>query len=232
MGLNHSPRIITDGLTLYIDAANTKSYTGTGTSVADISLSAGVGTLTNGASFNDSNKGSFIFDGLDDYISVPFNSDAMDFSLGQTICIWMKPFTGSSSARRNPYNQAYGGSGTITHEPSGAFNYYFGTNGGNGTPYTGRTSGFTVTSEETAFISVMRDQTLNVCRWFKNGEFTNSSNAGGYASTNNGSTPIWVGDGYVAGFLGEIYLVAVYNRGLSDSEIQNNFQATRSRFGI
>lgn len=232
MGLIHSPKIVTSNLVLYIDGANIKCYAGTGNTIADISGKSQVGTISNGASFTTSNLGGFIFDGVDDYISIPFSASTMDFSLGQTICMWIRPSTGSLAARRNPYNQAYGGSGTLTHEPSGSINYYFGTHGGNGSPYVGQGSTFTVLENETAFISVMRDQTQNICRWFKNGNFSNSSTAGGYAATSNGSSPIWIGDGYVSGFLGNIYLTAVYNRGLTDAEVKQNFDATRGRFGL
>jgi hypothetical protein len=164
-------------------------------------------------------------------ITIPFSND-FDFSKEQTIVMWMKPGTGSNSARRNPYNQAYGGSGTITHETSQAFTYFFGTHGGNSTPYQGRNSSFTVGPNELAFIAVTRNQDTNTVRWYKNGNLISTQNAGGYAATNNGSSPILIGTGYTTNFIGEISKVLVYKKELTPIEINQIFEATRSRYGI
>jgi hypothetical protein len=188
------------------------------------------GELVNGPTYSSANGGSLVFDGTDDYITIPFNASTMDFSLAQTICMWIKPTTGSNTARRNPYNQAYGGPGTLTYETDGTISYYFGTNGGNSSPYVGRGSGFTIAANETAFISVTRNQVTNVCNWYKNGVLITTSDAGGYATTANGTSPIWIGDGYVNGFLGNIYDCKVYNRALTASEIQQNYNALKSRY--
>jgi hypothetical protein len=204
----------------------------TGGGWADLSRVGNHGTLVNNPLFTDENLGGLSFDGTNDSISIPFNASTMDFSEAQTICMWLRPGTGSTSARRNPYNQAYGGSGTITHEMSGGFNYYFGTHGGNSTPYVGRDSGFTVASNELAFISVSRSQSQNICRWYKNGAAGTFSNAGGYASTNNGSSPILIANGYTSRFIGDIYYVAVYNRYMTQQEIQQIYNATKYRFGL
>ena len=52
MGLAHSPSIITDGLELCFDAANTKSYPGSGTTWTDMGSKGIDGTLTNGPTFD------------------------------------------------------------------------------------------------------------------------------------------------------------------------------------
>ena len=221
-----------NGLVLCLDAANTKSYPGSGTTWTDLSGRGNTGTLTNGPTYSSANGGSIVFDGVDDYVNIPFNSTSMDFSLAQTICMWMKPTTGSNTSRRNPYNQAYGGSGTLTYEPDGSINYYFGTNGGNADPYVGRNSGFTIAANETTFISVIRNQTTNVCNWYKNGVLITTADAGSYATTANGSSPILIGSGYAGSFLGNIYDCKVYNRALSAAEVSQNFNANRSRYGL
>jgi hypothetical protein len=198
--------------------------------LSDLSGNGNFGTSVNGPTYSSANGGSLVFDGTDDYITIPFNASTMDFSLAQTICMWIKPTTGSNTARRNPYNQAYGGPGTLTYETDGTISYYFGTNGGNSSPYVGRGSGFTIAANETAFISVTRNQVTNVCNWYKNGVLITTSDAGGYATTANGTSPIWIGDGYVNGFLGNIYDCKVYNRALTASEIQQNYNALKSRY--
>ena len=220
----------TDGLMISLNPTNTNLYATSTTTAYDISGEGNNGTLLNGVSVTSTNEGSWDFDGSNDYINIPFNSGGMDFSGGQTICMWLKPHTGASNARRNPYNQAYGGSGTITHEMSGTFSYYFGTNGGNSSPYVGRGSSFTVNENELAFIVVSRDQSLGTCKWYKNGVLSTTNTAGGYSSTNNGSSPITIGDGYTSNFVGDIFDVKVYNRGLTDDEVSIIYNSTKTKY--
>jgi hypothetical protein len=67
MGLSHSPHTVTDGLVLCLDAANRRSYPGTGTTWYDLSGNGNHGTLTNGPVFNGGVEG-MSFDGTDDYV--------------------------------------------------------------------------------------------------------------------------------------------------------------------
>ena len=70
MGTSYNPRsIVTDGLVLCLDAANKRSYPGTGTTWTDI-IGSNIGTLTNGLTFDAANAGSLIFDGTDDYVAL------------------------------------------------------------------------------------------------------------------------------------------------------------------
>lgn len=61
------PSIVTNGLVLYLDAANKKSYPGSGTTWSDLSGSGNSGTLVNGPTFNSGKGGSIVFDGTNDY---------------------------------------------------------------------------------------------------------------------------------------------------------------------
>ena len=63
MGLSHSPRIVTNGLVLCVDAANPRSYPGAGTAWTDLSKQGNNGTLTNSPTFSRNNGGRFSFDG-------------------------------------------------------------------------------------------------------------------------------------------------------------------------
>jgi len=66
VALSHSPKIVTDGLVLCLDAGNPKSYPGSGTTWTDLSGNSNNGTLVNGVGYNGSNLGSLSFDGVDD----------------------------------------------------------------------------------------------------------------------------------------------------------------------
>lgn len=177
--------------------------------------------------FDEQNK-TMTFNGSNTYARIPHNSSKMDFRYGQTIAMWLKPGSGANNLRRNPYDQAYGGPGTITHESNGTFNYYFGTNGGNGSSYAGRTSSFSVIPGEEAFIVVTRDQATNTVKWYKNGQLLDTLDAGGYSQTANGSNPITIGSGYTGHkFIGEINYVSTHNRALTEAEVQRLYNATK-----
>ena len=75
MGLAHSPSIVMNGLVLALDAANSKSYPGSGTTWTDLSGNSNTGTLTNGPTYNSANGGSIVFDGVDDGVNIPHNSN-------------------------------------------------------------------------------------------------------------------------------------------------------------
>ena len=87
------PNIITDGLVLALDAANSRSYPGTGTTWSDLSGNGNSGTLTNGPTFNSGNGGSIVFDGVDDNIS--FSGNTFNYSPGTSgevsLEIWVYP---------------------------------------------------------------------------------------------------------------------------------------------
>ena len=76
------PNIITNGLVLALDAANTKSYVSGSTVWRDLSGNNNSGSLTNGPTFNSANGGSIVFDGVDDYC---VNSLSNGFTAAMTI---------------------------------------------------------------------------------------------------------------------------------------------------
>jgi hypothetical protein len=223
--------VVRTGLVIYFDGGEPSSYPGSGTTWTNFGGSAGNGTISGSYSYTTVGGGGLTFNGTDTSVTVAYSA-AMNFSAAQTICIWMRPVTGATGARRNPYNQAYGGSGTLTHEPDGSINYYFGTNGGNAEPYVGRNSLFKVAENETAFITAARNQGSNIQRWYKNGILWNQQDAGGYTATGNGSSNINIGSGYAGSFIGNIYTVMIYNVELTGAEVEQNYQAMRGRFGI
>lgn len=85
MALAHSPSIVTNGLVLYLDAANRRSYSGTGTTWIDLSGNGNNGTLESATYSNNS----IIFDGVNDWISTTFNPN-LDNTRLYTYELWFK----------------------------------------------------------------------------------------------------------------------------------------------
>ena len=62
------PNLEVEGLVLCLDAANTNSYPGSGTTWTDTSGKGNDGTLTNGPTFSSDYGGKFNFDNSNDYV--------------------------------------------------------------------------------------------------------------------------------------------------------------------
>ena len=237
--LSIPPRIPQQGLMIHLDASTTESYhpgvaPNTWYNLAAKAPNATIygGTRTpNRPEFTQTPAGSLTFNGSNVYAQINFRSLDMDFSKGQTIAGWIYP-SESDGSRRNIYDQAYGGSGTLTHEPAGSISYYFGTNGSNGQPYVGRGSGSGTFNQELAFFTVTRDQDARTHSWYKNGVEIVKTDAGGYDVTANGSNNIRIGLGYTTYYQGRIYEIMVYNMALSDVGVQQLYEATRMKYGM
>lgn len=90
MAFSRGPKIVTDGLVLYLDAANPKSYPGTGNVWNDLSGNENNSTLVNGVGFDSDSNGSMVFDGTNDY-AYQYNLPSVNLSTeSYTIEIWFK----------------------------------------------------------------------------------------------------------------------------------------------
>jgi len=115
MGTKYNPSIVRDGLVFYLDAANPRSYSGTGLTANGLVGGIG-GTLINGVGFTSSNNGSFIFDGTNDYIAV----SGSNFPLGnspRTLNIWY--YTKTSTWASNSNNLFWYGTSGSTRQSFG-----------------------------------------------------------------------------------------------------------------
>ena len=141
--------------------------------------------------------------------------------------------TASPNGRQNPIAKAYGGEGTITIEPNGSMNYYYGTSGYNGGRYIGFTCSKKITWNKPTHIAITRKTYYKWYRrynrwyrnfggttlsWYINGKKINTKKSS-YNSAVSGSNPLLVGRGYVNRFKGEINNLLLYNRALRDDEV-------------
>jgi hypothetical protein len=231
MALIRGPQIVTNGLTLYLDAANRKSYPRTGTTWRDLSGNNNNGTLNNfGAQTFFSNEvgGSIIFDGSDDYVSLG-NFTGIGTS-NRTICVWTKS-TSTVYAGRRPVTFAT--DDTSTDTPSYTL-VLAGTRADlswGGSPYDGTvtynsyvigTWVFLVTTINTSKTGVAYVNGLSVGTVTSTG--TIGANSVGYLGRYNGF--------YGQYFQGSIANFSLYNRVLSASEVLQNYNATKTRFGL
>ena len=238
MSLFHSPRIVTNGLVLCLDAANKKSYPGTGTVWNDLSGNGNHGTLTNGPTFSGANGGSIVLDGTDDIINGTINGSIFTGNFTQSAWIyklnanqiWQGVFTNSSPQTNHTYLMTFGnGSVAAPYNSVGANQVGVSDNGiflDIGT-HINRWLNITITkSGSTLTIYCYKDGVLLQ----NSGSIT--WNSGNFATTNNYQIGRhWAGC-CVATLQGNVSNVTLYNRSLTPSEILQNFNATRGRFGL
>jgi len=218
MALSHSPSIVTNGLIFQLDAANRRSYSGSGTTIYSL-FSDTSGSLVNGTGFTSANSGSFLFDGTNDYA---------DFSTytpsANTINIWVK----FNSLQYGPI--VYVGNDSYA---SGVWSwsfffyndvFYFRANPGNfadfyEVPPLGVWINYTL----------VRNNGSGQSLAYKNGVFFGTSSN----STLTNLYPnlrIAKASSTYASF--NLSVVQIYDRALSATEIKQNFNASRDRFGI
>ncbi len=233
MGLAHSPSISSDGLVFYLDAANTRSYSGSGLTVYGLVGGIG-GTLVNGVGFTSSNNGSFTFDGTNDYIlcdaiSQNNNSSALTWT------VWAKRNTSSSymtfmqySGLSSDISLELWNNGTIYFEIGNGDNTYgeLSNNSnswqnvsmvfdGSGVGNAARLKAYINGAQQTLTFTSIIPSTAG------SGNTLYIGNTGPFASVNSNL--------FSSGNLGSFQS---YNRALSAAEILQNYNATRKRFGL
>ena len=229
MGLSHSPKIVTNGLVLCLDAGNTKSYPGSGTAWTDLSGYGRNGTLVNGVTYSSDNKGCMTFDGVNDYAVVDTNV-YYNYDKEITVVSWLK-FT----AFNYILSQAVKNSDTMSnnvwlwHATANGLIWYVNDAGSwKSTSYSSLTIGtwyqiVTTASASNILIYVNANQVAT-----GSGITTNILNASNSQIATNDNR--YADDRVPHG--GNISSIQIYNRVLSATEIQQNFTALRGRYGI
>lgn len=97
------PSILLDNLIYFLDASNPKSYISGSTPWSDISFQQkNNGTLINGVTFSDTNKGCLLLDGSNDYVGLPQITQNQTFG-NYSFSIWFSPTINITPASTNYY---------------------------------------------------------------------------------------------------------------------------------
>jgi hypothetical protein len=225
MALSHSPSIITNGLVLCLDAANPKSYPGSGTTWTDLSGNGNNGELVNSPAYNSLNLGFFQF-ATNTFARIQ-NNTALDTQT-PTVEVWVK----TNNTNQNGF---WFEKGTVNTQYS---LFQEGTTirwrmfiGGGITQLSTTTATYMDTSN---WYQVVGTYTSGTRRLYINGVQVNSDTQSGTIATNSGGMSIGVYGGFNGGrgyyYNGNLSLCRIYNRALTAQEIQQNFNATKSRY--
>lgn len=149
------------------------------------------------------------------------NNSYLQITGDQTLEFWVYPT--AFGARRNFFAKAYGGEGTITLEPTGLLNYFYGTGGGNTSPYQGFGSVTTLSLNVWSHVVLVRDLGASSLKWYINGVQTATVGAT-YPAAATSSLSMLLGAGYVSNFIGSLDEFALYDKALSSSQVQEHYQ--------
>ena len=215
--------IVQSGLVLNLDAGVSSSYPGSGTTWTDLSWNGNNGTLVNGVGYVGTNGGSFSFDGVNDKVVIS-SSSSFEFGTGNlTVSGWgyvTSHINYRILASTRPANCGYPNAWHIGTDANGTILLY--------------SNAFNLQSASNA---------VPVNQWFY-WTFTRDTGIGklfvntivvasGSVTNNYTLTKIGIGDFPISGiepWAGRIAQVSIYNKALTASEIQQNFNATKSRF--
>ena len=216
--------IVKDGLVLDLDAAKKESYPGSGTRWNDIAGGVITGSLVNGPTFDSGNGGSIVFDGIDDYV---LGNNITSYFTNQ---IYASVFYKLTSASNYPMVLTLG-----IAEGSEGFSIRHSSTSGYPEIVLSTSSTTTLSS-----LPIVLNQIVQIGLWYdgttwkgyKNGvEFASASKTG---NIQFGSAPLLRlgarSDGYY--FPGNIYTTQIYNRALSATEITQNYNALKGRYGL
>jgi hypothetical protein len=216
------PNIVTNGLVLNLDAINPNSYPQSGTIWYDTSGNNNSGTLTNGTSWTPNGaQTSFSFDGVDDYVDCGTSKITGNnpFSWG----CWINPNTSPGTPLFMGLNST--GFGMVSYWDSAVGNKKVRV----GTWFEDRLTASTVIPDNTwAYTFWTWDGTT--LSSYTNG--INDGTASGFSfniAGNKTTIGTAVSQQY---FKGSISSTQIYNRALSASEVLQNYNALKSRFGL
>jgi hypothetical protein len=230
MGFFRGPNIVRDGLVLAIDAGAVRSYPGSGTTVYDLTGSITSGSLINGPTFDQSNGGSILLDGINDYINYQnsinptssFSCEAwINFSsitLGGSDTPILAKWSSSTTSARN-FIFGYRVSGASKGISFYLYNSLYTQQDNYRTDWD--------PSPNTWYHVVGVYSANNFVKIYINGVEDYSRTSGVYSSLNPDSTQN-ITSGWASGlsyFPGKIANSRIYNRALTAEEIQQNYNA-------
>lgn len=230
---SQSSAAVTNGLVLHLDASNSSSYPGSGTSWANLVTGNAVTnfTLNGNVTYNAANGGVLRFaDG-----GLASTSNSLGRFTKYSIETWVK-LAGTSGSYPCLFteivNQSIGGANMILGYNTGfgmANQYASGFNSSSWNVYTTTSN----TSDVNNWVQIVATYDGNICTIYKNGAYVGSGTIGssGINSANLGYNigKRWDQSDYA---YGDYAIVKLYNRNLSSSEVATNYNALKSRFGL
>lgn len=235
MGSYAGPTEIVNGLVLAFDAANDKSYPNSGTTWSDLSGNANNGTLIGGVGFNNNNSGILTFNGTSQYITSSSNI-GISGDFNATISVWVNL---SELSTGNRCVCMFGSTGTM--QGFGVFTNVAAYGSGSvaiafyGSQFVYTSSGIISANSWYNIVATKSQGAVSSSNTFLyiNG-ITQNLTFGTSSTPNVINNKVYIGSDPANEYSNNMSVssCSIYNRALSAQEIQQNFNATRGRFGV
>lgn len=241
MAFAYSPKIVTDGLVLYLDAANPYSYVSGSTVWNDLSknqLTSSV-TYTNLPTYTSSYGGGISFNGVATNLitstGYTLSKNVLNFGLGDyTVDISLTVSRSFGSG----YQPIISAGNNLTVPTGSAVGVFVNGNSGNINMYNNigvLSTGIPYTNGQPLVVTFVKTSTL--LKAYKNGNYIGAVSGVYFTSSlldgdiilGTYSAPSVVSNQL---FVGSIHTVKAYSKALSDEEILQNYNATKGRFGL
>ena len=240
----NTPPIVTNGLVLYLDAANPQSYVSGSTTWRDISGTRNNGTLINGPTFNSANGGFIRCDGTNDFIEVPDNA-LLDFGSNSfTVEYWFRKLATTIN-----YSNVWGPNKWNTGAAPGTNEWVLSI--GNGSKGNGNSYSFAVEVGNTIYGTGESSMQLELNQWYQlvgirnsnslqtylNGILKQNVSLSGFLSSsviNNVGRNLRINNSNYNNLYtnADNSIIRIYNRALTPQEVLQNYNATKSRFNL
>ena len=220
MGISAGPNSISDNLAFHIDPANPRSYAGVGTVIYDLSGNGKTSYFTNGAFYQNYQKGVVVVDGNNDYISTPL----FNLTSPITVSAWVKNVVDDSPVFSASGPEVSYGNNEVIHYFSGKSILVA------GNPTAGKYFQFPqLNLNQWSNLVMTRDASNNMSIYLNGiGSTSNTQSYSNILQMNQiGRYSAFTNVYNVKGSIGE---VKIYNRTLSASEVLQNYNASKKRY--
>lgn len=240
MAVFSGPEIVNNGLVLHLDAANTKSYPGSGTAWNDLNSNSISFTLNNGPVYSSNNKGYFNFDGVND--NTVYSSLNSLSNTNIAVSTWIRPILPSGlndletivcrfHASNQPTFRLVYGRFSVNGDTTPIFEIY-----NNSFKNVASTVQLTL-NMWVNLVGTYSSTNSGEMRLYVNGNNVETKNTVGSLATYN-NTRLYIGSTDTVLDTSRFYCganisnVKIYNRALTSTEIQQNFNVLRGRYDI
>lgn len=226
MAVAYNSKIVTNGLVMYLDAANRQSYPGSGTTWTDLSELGNNGTLINGPTFSSENRGAIVFDGVNDQAHCTGS-----ITLSQaTFLAWIKRNGSQPAWAGIIYSRSLTGLAGINYRSDTNQLGYIWTDSGT---YYNWVSSLTPPDQSWCMVAVSVNSSAAVAYLCQASGITSATNSVSHPQLTIDDIKISIDDVLTTRVAKQSVAVAsIYNRALTQAEIQQNFNALRGRFGV
>ncbi len=234
MAINAGPDIVEDDLLICLDAANVRSYPGTGDDWNDVSTASLVGEFENGPTFSTTNGGCIVLDGTDDRIKFAADTVQPDFPFTLNAWVMFNEADQLDPIWRSAFANTYYGGFWVTKLTDNTIQMNTGT---------WDSANDTKRRFKTGTTTIAVDTWYNICAVFTNLTtstlYLNGVDDGGTDGGTGNELDYNSGKvNYIGRFPRTSYAnikiaqLAVYSKALAASEVKQNYIATRQRYGV